>query len=464
MASYTRGDIITTATSPIGAGHPTLSWEVVESGGNVQGGTNSSPNGWLVSYNGGTEQQTITISNNALGKTRTYQPITYIDVSTSRYGNSFTLKEQLRARWRYNSVVQGTSLTVYLRRPETGGLQSVAPEYYEGVSFVGPYSTAFALTFIDDDVTAVGTASVTYPGGTFTYFVPGTSSKLQLTVSPGSFPAITQLFSVDSTCPLGVYDVEVTITPTSPNSSANQWALGSPAQTLNLRIVVYDIDDGFPPPNVDSGAPPDTPTDLTVEDVCSIVGDSIEVSWSAVSGATSYQVRDADTGTILYTGSGTSTTITGLTQGQAYNFQVRATNGDGSSDWSGSVSGTPDAPPATPSSLAGTLGCCGAEQSLSWSSATGADTYNLYRGGVLFASGISTTTYSVTGQNAQAATVWTVSAVNGCGESAVSAAVTLGPFYKGPVCPSTSFKGSSCAGTTFKGPGRPVTTYKGPGC
>ncbi len=96
----------------------------------------------------------------------------------------------------------------------------------------------------------------------------------------------------------------------------------------------------------------------------------LAVSWTepADNGATisGYKVRHCDdsTGcdadsewtTKTLTGTGTSTTITGLTNDTAYQVQVRATNSVGDSDWSGSAESTPEAqPPSAPSTTERTV-------------------------------------------------------------------------------------------------------------
>ena len=71
----------------------------------------------------------------------------------------------------------------------------------------------------------------------------------------------------------------------------------------------------------------------------------ISASWDASSGATSYAVRYRTDGsgswTTISSITGTSRTITGLTNGTAYEVQVRATNAHGSSSWSASQRATP---------------------------------------------------------------------------------------------------------------------------
>ena len=57
-----------------------------------------------------------------------------------------------------------------------------------------------------------------------------------------------------------------------------------------------------------------------------------------------------------FTGTGTNTTITGLTNGTAYQVQVRATNSKGTGPWSTSAKATPSGKPSKPSTPTVTVG------------------------------------------------------------------------------------------------------------
>ena len=69
-----------------------------------------------------------------------------------------------------------------------------------------------------------------------------------------------------------------------------------------------------------------------------------------------------------HSGTGTTKTISSLTNGTTYHVQVRATNSVGDSSWSGSVSGTPDQVPRKPSKPTLTRG--DQQLSVSWSAPT----------------------------------------------------------------------------------------------
>ena len=83
---------------------------------------------------------------------------------------------------------------------------------------------------------------------------------------------------------------------------------------------------------------PSTPTGLSVTGTTS---SSVSLGWTAVSGATGYNVyRD---GTKVTAVTGASATVTGLTAPTSYSFQVTATNSAGESGRSAAVTGTTDA-------------------------------------------------------------------------------------------------------------------------
>src|SRR5205807_2256998 len=109
----------------------------------------------------------------------------------------------------------------------------------------------------------------------------------------------------------------------------------------------------------------------------------VVLSWSAASGATSYDVyRSATSGgegaTPYKSGiTATSFTDTGLTNGTPYYYQVSAVNSSGESAGSAEVSATPHAIPAAPTGLNATPG--NTQVTLTWSSVSGATSYNLYR-------------------------------------------------------------------------------------
>jgi subtilase family serine protease len=110
----------------------------------------------------------------------------------------------------------------------------------------------------------------------------------------------------------------------------------------------------------------------------------IALSWSAVGGATSYNVKQlAGNGlwvTIATVGSA-SYTNTGLTNGTAYTYCVSAINTGGESANSGSVTSTPE--PSTPGAPTGLTGVPQTGYAaLTWTAVSGATSYSVLRGTV----------------------------------------------------------------------------------
>jgi alpha-tubulin suppressor-like RCC1 family protein len=100
------------------------------------------------------------------------------------------------------------------------------------------------------------------------------------------------------------------------------------------------------PTPVSGATTPDAPSSAPAN-LAATSGQSTQapLAWDALAGAAEYQVRWRVQGDPSWTTTGwtaaTSTTVTGLTGGTTYEFQVRAHNGGGFGPWSSSVLGTP---------------------------------------------------------------------------------------------------------------------------
>jgi fibronectin type 3 domain-containing protein/regulation of enolase protein 1 (concanavalin A-like superfamily) len=179
---------------------------------------------------------------------------------------------------------------------------------------------------------------------------------------------------------------------------------------------------GWPPV-----VPPPAPTGLTAT-----AGNAdVDLSWSASSGATSYNVKRATVSGGPYTNvatgvTATSYTNTGLTNGTTYYYVVSAVNTNGESANSTEATATPVAPPPAPTGVSATTAST-SQINLTWSTASGATGYNVKRattsGGpyATIASGLTSTSYSNTGLTAGTNYYYVVSATNSSGESANSA-------------------------------------------
>jgi fibronectin type 3 domain-containing protein len=195
---------------------------------------------------------------------------------------------------------------------------------------------------------------------------------------------------------------------------------------------------------------PAAPTGLTAAP-----GDAqAALSWSAVSGAASYNVyRGTASGAeaLLQSGvTGTTFTDTGLTNGTTYYYKVSAVNAAGESPLSVEVSATPQvAAPVAPTGV--TVAHGDAQATLSWSAVSGASSYNVYRSTAsgaeaLLQSGVTSTTFTDTGLTNGTTYYYKVSAVNAAGESPLSVEVSTTPQVAAPAAPSNL--GAAAVSTT----------------
>src|SRR5450432_265899 len=178
------------------------------------------------------------------------------------------------------------------------------------------------------------------------------------------------------------------------------------------------------------GNAPSAPTGLTATP-----GDKqVSLTWTASSGATSYNVKRSTASggpyTTVNSPATTSYTDMGLTDGTKYFYVVSAVNSYGESGNSSEANATPTlAIPAVPTGLTATPS--DKQVSLTWTASTGATSYNVKRS---TASGSEVTINSPTSASYIDSTVsngtkyyYKVSAVNPAGESANSSEVNATP-------------------------------------
>ncbi len=149
----------------------------------------------------------------------------------------------------------------------------------------------------------------------------------------------------------------------------------------------------------------------------------VSLSWTASANATGYVVyRGA---TAVSTQTGTTFLDTGLVNGTAYTYTVKATNGSATSPASAAVSATPMAPaPGAPTGLTATPGSTSV--ALSWTAVANATSYNVYRNGSVVGSPTATT-FSDTGLVNGTAYTYYVKAVTATTEGTASTSVVATP-------------------------------------
>ena len=160
---------------------------------------------------------------------------------------------------------------------------------------------------------------------------------------------------------------------------------------------------------------PAAPGDLSI----SVSGDSVSLSWSEVSEASSYKVyRD---GSLLRTVSTNSFSENKLVYG-SYLYEVTSVNDSGESASKASISvDVHEAAPAAPTDLSALVS--EDSVSLSWSEGSGADSYKVYRDSSLLQS-VSTNSFSDTKLD-DADYLYEVASVNDYGESKASVSATV---------------------------------------
>ena len=227
-------------------------------------------------------------------------------------------------------------------------------------------------------------------------------------------------------------------------------------------------------PNVTPATEPDAPTGLSA----TVSDEQVDLIWTAPAsngGAmiTDYEYELDFSGTWTSTGgTATSYTVTGLTNGQSYDFRVRAVNRAGAGAASGSQSATPTSTvvaPDTPTNLSATPG--NLQVMLSWTQPSGGAAlthyeYELDLSETWTSTGGTAPSYTVTGLTNGQSYTFRVRAVNSAGASTASGSQSATPTTTAPDAPeSLSFtRGDQQVTLRWRAPpndgGDPITHYE----
>ncbi len=198
--------------------------------------------------------------------------------------------------------------------------------------------------------------------------------------------------------------------------------------TYSYRVIATNSNGSSAPSSsvaVTTPAAPAPPPAPGAPQLSAVSSTSVQLGWTAVSGATEYEVRRD--GQAVTTTSSTSYLDTGLSPETSYSYRLVATNGSGSSQPGPAASVTtpaaPAAPPPVPTGLASS-GVTSTAATLSWQASAGADSYTVRRDGTAVAN-VAGTTYTDTGLSADVGYAYTVVATNGNGSSAPSSALSV---------------------------------------
>jgi subtilisin family serine protease len=207
------------------------------------------------------------------------------------------------------------------------------------------------------------------------------------------------------------------------NPTATPAQVWAALQALSVQGVLTDLGTGSPNRLLQVPVPAGAPTGLTATPG----NGQVALSWTAPSSAgntpiTSYRVyRNSTVVAQTANGSTTNHTVTGLTNGQAATWTVRAANAAGPGAASAGVAATPRTTPGAPTGVAATPG--DEQVQVGWSApasdgGAAVTAYRVFRDGVQVhqtANG-STTTFTDTGRTNGSTYEYEVSAVNVAGE------------------------------------------------
>ena len=273
----------------------------------------------------------------------------------------------------FSSLTANTSYTLYVRAKNSGGVSGWSSITK---STRGPLTSPLDITApTDGDGSSLsdrvgGAIDLTTPAAPSGLSATATSASLTLSWTHGS-PGMTGTT---------VYEVKrgdggAVATPSGMSHTFSGLTAGT-EYTLYVRSRLSsgasEVSDWV---SLDAATAPAAPSGLSA----AATSASLTLSWTAVSGATSYEVKRGASGAAATVSSGTSHTFSGLSAGTSYTLYARAKNSGGASDWSSLTAITA---PATPDASLLRGWVSGVDLGLSWwlARVTGATSYEVKLG------------------------------------------------------------------------------------
>ena len=283
---------------------------------------------------------------------------------------------------------------------------------------------------------------------------PGTTSSPGPLMSSSSVTLSWNASSGATTYGVGVRDMSTNVLVVDTNTGSTsytahltagkpyRWNVNACNSTgcSSFTTVLY-----FQTPSAAPGVPV-----LTLTAECSGTTSQIRLNWTATSGATSYDVYR--NGAVYTTGlTGTQFINTAVTAGTTYSYAILARNSGGST---GSATRSATAPncaaPGVPV-LTLTAECNGTASQirLNWTATSGATSYDVYRNGAVYTTGLTGTQFINTAVTAGTTYSYAILARNSTGSTGSATRSAMAPNCAAPGVPVLTLT-AECSGTTLQ--------------
>ena len=500
ITPYTVPGSPTDISGVVANGQATISWSAPTSNGGsaITGYTvTSSPGGYSATVGRTSSSATVTGLSNGTGYTFTVVAINAAgNSSASSASSALTPYTVPGAPTDVSGVVGARQVTVYWTVPTSNGGSSITGYVVNSLfggfsSTVGRTATSATITgltggvsyrFTVTAVNAAGNSSASSASSAVTpYTVPGTPTDVMALAGDRraiiSWTAPTDnggstITGYTVTSVFGGYSATVSSSETSATITNM-----TPEVAYTFRVVATNAAGNSTASSATNSVIPYTVPGIPTN-VSAIAGNGqATVSWLAPADdggltITGYTVTSSPGGfTSTVSGTSSSATVTGLSNGTAYTFTIVATNADGDSDPSSESSAvTPLTVPGAPTDISGVSGV--GQVVVSWSApaSNGGSTITGYTvtsspGGFTKTVSGTATSATVTGLSNGTAYTFSIIATNAAGNSSASSASSSVTPYTVPGAPTgaSATAGNAQASVSWSAPtsngGSAITGY-----